>query len=121
MKLKKLLIFLSLADSESNLSLTNLSVLLFLVKALFVSYDWTDTVGLVAVLLNYSYKRFQIAKEDSNLDLMKDLKALSSQVSELALQIEGYKEIQIALEKQAEDTKRLLSTNAVGSAFGVRR
>jgi hypothetical protein len=50
--------FLNLLDSEGNLSITNIAVIVGITKmALTANFSGMDAVGLVGALLNYGHKR----------------------------------------------------------------
>lgn len=57
--MKRLLTFLNLLDNSGNLSITNVAVIICLVKIAMASqFSGTEVGALVATLLNYSHKRF---------------------------------------------------------------
>jgi hypothetical protein len=50
--------FLSLLDSEGNLSITNIAVIVAITKMAFVSqFTGVDSVALIGTMLNYAHKR----------------------------------------------------------------
>jgi hypothetical protein len=56
---KRFLTFLNLLDNSGNLSITNVAVIICLVKIAMASqFSGTEVGALVATLLNYSHKRF---------------------------------------------------------------
>ncbi len=56
--MKQVLTFLNLLDSEGNLSITNIAVIVSITKmALMANMSSVDAVALVGVLLNYAHKR----------------------------------------------------------------
>ncbi len=56
--LHRLLSFLNLLDSDGNLSITNIAVIVMVTKiALMTQMTGVDAVALVSTLLNYSHKR----------------------------------------------------------------
>ena len=56
--MKRLLTFLNLLDNNSNLSITNVAVVICLVKmALSAQFNGMDVGALMATLLNYAHKR----------------------------------------------------------------
>lgn len=71
-------------------------------------------IGLVAVLLNYSYERHETRVSSKE-------EAASEEIDSLRAEVISFRETYAEIAKQAEETKRLLSTNAIGSAFGGRR
>lgn len=57
--MKKLLAFLNLLDNAGNLSISNIAVIVCLVKmALSAQLSGCDLGALLGVLLNYGHKRF---------------------------------------------------------------
>lgn len=59
--MKRVLAFLNLLDSEGNLSITNVAVLVCVSKmALSAQFSGGEVGALVATLLNYAHKRFVI-------------------------------------------------------------
>lgn len=57
--MKRVLTFLNLLDNSGNLSITNVAVIICLVKIAMASqFSGTEVGALVATLLNYSHKRF---------------------------------------------------------------
>lgn len=57
--MKRLLTFLNLLDNSGNLSITNVAVIICLVKIAMASqFSGTEVGALIATLLNYSHKRF---------------------------------------------------------------
>lgn len=103
------------------ISFSHICVTAFLIRLFLIPFDWPDALGLSIALLSYIYTRYDQARENHIRDHSLEVDALKEQVNNLAQKIEGYKEVQEAVAKQAEDTKKLLSTNAISSAFGVRR
>ncbi len=56
--MRKLLSFLNLLDSDGNLSITNVAVIVGITKmALMSQMTGVDAVALVGTLLNYAHKR----------------------------------------------------------------
>lgn len=57
--MKRALSFLNLLDSSGNLSITNIAVIICLVKmAMAAQFSGTEVGALTATLLNYGHKRF---------------------------------------------------------------
>ncbi len=56
--MKRILTFINLLDSSGNLSISNIAVIIALVKmATAAQLSGTDVAGLLAVLGNYAHKR----------------------------------------------------------------
>jgi predicted membrane protein len=57
--MKRALLFLNLLDCNGNLSITNIAVIICLVKiATAAQFTGTEVGALIATLLNYAHKRF---------------------------------------------------------------
>ena len=55
--------FFRLIDKNSNLSLSNVAVMVLIFKIAYAAtIDWTAVAGLMLALLNYSYKRHNESK-----------------------------------------------------------
>jgi hypothetical protein len=84
---KKIAAFLRLLDENAQLSLTNIAVMIILVKvALAPTLNFAEVATLLGVLSGYSFKRFVQRKTDKvqPLDIPAELRAkLSAMRSEL--------------------------------------
>lgn len=84
-KLKKLLVSLKIADPDNTLSLTNIGVLVLIVKiATANTIDWPTTASLMLALLAYNHKKMLRSKEKARAeDNEAQLKAIEDKVAEL--------------------------------------
>ena len=90
--LSKILTFLSLADKDGNISLTNLGVVVCITKiAIAPTLDWQVISALLLTLLSYNSKRYTIAKatqattqqNDALADLQERINSISATASKI--------------------------------------
>lgn len=89
-KLKQALSFLNVLDSEGKLSITNIAVIIVLVKlAIAPTVSITEAGTLLVALSNYAYKRFTNQKTDiPEADpLRPEVDAISAKIEEMAGQV----------------------------------
>lgn len=132
--LNKLLKFLNLTDRANNLSITNIALIILLVKlAIMPTLALPDVAAFFIVLLNYGHKRMEsnkAAKEEAILtnsavlDLKEELastkKAFDSFQANQAEELAKLNNLAATIAKQAEDTKKVISTQVVQQAFTPR-
>lgn len=115
---KKLITFLSLADCEGNLSISNVAVITLITKiALTETLDWTVIAALMMALLNYSHKRAVIAKAEREDHKNEGLPEIEAEVMGLTAQMKDLEELKETLVKQAEETQKLVSSLNLAKAF----
>lgn len=87
--LRKVANFLNLLDAQGKLSITNVAVIVCLLKlALAPAASITEAGTLLAALANYAHKRYTNAVPDepqADQELQKQLNEMQSTVSNLAL------------------------------------
>lgn len=86
---KQLANFLNLLDAQGKLSITNVAVIVCLLKLAFApAVSITEAGTLLVALANYAHKRYTIATPEpaeADLELQKQLNEMQSTVSNLAL------------------------------------
>lgn len=114
--------FFGLTDKHWNLSLSNIAVIILLWRMGVSDYfDWPMAAALLFVLLNYIHKRHESVKViKAEAELIK-YDVLFTNISALSAKLDTFEQGYAAIAKQAEDTKKLLSTTNVNHAFGASR
>lgn len=114
----KVLKFLNLLDKDNNLSLTNVSVLVCIVKMCIPGSSIVDVGALLLALINYSHKRFESNKaiKEAKADVVQPIADLTPILKEIeSLKIEHER-----ITKLAEETQSTLSKVNLGLAFQPR-
>jgi len=121
-KLLKLLKFCNLTDKDNNLSISNIAVIVVIIKiALAATLDWATAATLLMALLNYGHKRettIKAIKEAKKDDALSDL---TSSLKNVAAKVEKYENTIVTVAKQAEETKKQLSQLNLGNAFSPNK
>ena len=110
-------------DRSNNLSITNIALIILLIKlALMPTLALPDVAAFFIVLLNYGHKRMEAnkaAKEEAKLTSQLSV-SMDEKVKEVTAELEKIKEIQAVVTKQAEETKKFISTSNLTNAFVPR-
>lgn len=113
----RLLMLLGFLDQNGFLSLTNFALFAVLIKVLFFQADVATALLFLIATLNYMYKRFELAKAVRIERKTIRLATIETQIQELKLKLEEYKKTAQLVEKQAEETKKLISNTHLNQAF----
>lgn len=114
--------FFNLLDRGNKLSITNIAVIVLIVKmALAPAFDWTAATGLFVALFNYAHKRSETNKRDIASERSEALVTIEEKVNSMAGLIESYRGNQELVAKQSEETKKLLSNANLAQAFTPRK
>lgn len=115
--MNKILKWLNLNDREGNLSLTNISLIVVLVKIAISPFDFTGAALLLPVIASYMQKRYEsnkVEKEVREKEVMQDL-------TPLLQEIELLKANQVEMNKVALDTQKIVSQANLAAAFSPRK
>ncbi len=121
---KRILKFFNLVDRGGDLSITNIALIILLTKlAIMPTLALPDVAAFFVVLLNYGHKRLEsnkAIKEQAILanktieDLAKELEEVKQSTHD---ELAKLKDLNVLVAKQAEDTKKVISTQVVQQAF----
>src|SRR5688572_26794815 len=85
----RVLTFLRLVDENGNLSLTNIAVIVSLVKlAMTPTVSMTDTGALLVSVLNYAYKRFSQAPDADDDGIPDAVEANTKAIEDLSSKLD---------------------------------
>ena len=101
--------FLNLLGKNDKLSITNITVLVMLVKIAFIQHiTLTESAAFFITLLNYGHKRVTSAQyeKEASEDITNKINALQLEVNE---KLNSFAETAAKVEKVSEDTKKVLS------------
>lgn len=120
---KKLLNFFQLSDRGGNLSLTNIALIIVLIKIALAPFDYTGAVILLPVIASYMHKRYESNKafsKEVNPAPSIDLAPIHEQIDSVNKQVAAVAASHESISKLAEDTKKLLSQANLAHAFTPR-
>ena len=119
---KGILKFFNLLDRNNRLSISNVAVIVCVVKvAVAPQVSIVDAGALLVTLLNYSHKRSEANKAAKDEQALEQANTAQKGVDELKVEIESLKELHDTISKQADDTRKALNNANITAAFGVRK
>lgn len=114
--------FLNLLDRGNKISLSNSLVWVGIWLIAKADQPNVAEVGVIVIaMFNYMQKRSETNKLIREEAKASDIAAVESTVTKLTAEVASYKDAQELIAKQAEDTKKLLSTSNLAAAFGPRK
>lgn len=116
----KALNFLNLIDNENNLSLTNLSLYMCLVKIPF-SNSFADMAIILPAIALYAHKKILKQKANTISDETSKMLKLQESVDSLQKQVENNKQLFSLVEQQSNEAKRILAGAQNSNLFVPRK
>lgn len=128
---KKIIKFLNILDADGKLSISNIALLLVLLKGVATSFGMQDLVVFLGLLINYIHKRYTINKaidstknDDAIFELYQGIDLLKQDFSEhkeeINKDLSTYKDSYEKVAKQSEEVKKLISDSNLSRAFNPR-
>lgn len=129
--IKTVLRFLNLTNDDGKISITNISMLLVLLKGVATTFGMQDLVVFLGLLLNYIHKRYTTNKavdatknDNAILELNSTIDALKQDITthkdQVQADVSAYKDSYEKVAKQAEEVKKLISDSNLSRAFNPR-
>lgn len=113
--------FLNLVDRSCNLSITNIALIVLLVKlAIAPTFTLPEVAAFFLALLNYGHKRHETNKAIAQEVPLVETVPQAVDLAPIQAEIDSLKANQEAVAKLADDTKKLLSQSNLAHAFTPR-
>lgn len=119
--MKRILKFLNLLDRENNLSLTNLSMLIMLIKVAVSPFDYAGAAILLPILGSYMQKRYESNKANKESKKALEQENVQAELDSIKEQLATHKELSETITKQSEELKKIISTSNLTNAFAPKR
>lgn len=115
MTFHKTLTFLRLTDSTGALSLTNIALIVVIVKVAISAFDYVGAATLIPVFAAYAHKRYSTSKQDS-----KTFSKLQEQLSSVQEQVSTFTSSNEEAVKALTEAKKIISSSNLAQGFTPR-
>jgi len=117
----KILSFFNVSDKSNNLSITNVAVIVCLIKiAITTQCSFAEGIVFLVAILNYVHKRYSVAKSIAQEIKQVDYQEFQERLNSLDSKLNQYCETHAEIIKQAVETKKLVSNSNLAQAFVPR-